>query len=203
MVQALPKPVTFEEFIADYPNNGGRYELVEGEVVEVRPRGKHELIAGFLSAQIILEIYSKNLPYEIPNTCVVKPDRPAGGYLPDIVVLDLNQLDDEPMWEKASTITKGTSIKLVIEVVSINWRDDYTLKLGDYEALGIPEYWIIDYKALGAERYIGSPKQPTITICTLVDGEYRIKLYRDQQVLESTAFPELRLTASQIFTMKR
>ena len=203
MVQALPKPVTFEEFIADYPNNGGRYELVEGEVVEVRPTGKHELIAGFLSAQIILEIYSKNLPYEIPNTCVVKSDRPAGGYLPDIVVLDLNQLDDQPMWEKASTITKGTSTKLVIEVVSTNWRDDYTLKLGDYEALGIPEYWIIDYKALGAERYIGAPKQPTITICTLVDGEYRIKLYRDQQVLESTAFPELRLSAHQIFTMKR
>ena len=30
----------------------------------------------------------------------------------------------------------------VVEVVSTNWRDDYHNKFGDYEEMGIPEYWI-------------------------------------------------------------
>jgi hypothetical protein len=28
--------------------------------------------------------------------------------------------------------------------VSTNWRDDYLMKLGEYEKLGIAEYWIVD-----------------------------------------------------------
>jgi hypothetical protein len=35
MVQVARPALSFDEFIAQYPDNGGRYELVEGEVVEV------------------------------------------------------------------------------------------------------------------------------------------------------------------------
>ena len=67
------------------------------------------------------------------------------------------------MGEKCSTITKGAILlPLVVEVVSTNWRTDYAHKLADYESLGIPEYWIVDYLGLGGKRYIGDPKQPTI-----------------------------------------
>ena len=59
---------------------------------------------------------------------------------------------------------------MIIEVVSTNWRDDYLTKLRDYEEIGIKEYWIVDYLALGGRRYIGNPKQPTISIYQLVDG---------------------------------
>ncbi|MGI0485446.1 Uma2 family endonuclease [Pantanalinema rosaneae CENA516] len=199
MVQAQTKPLTFEEFLEQYPENGGCYELVEGEVIEVRPIGKHELISGFLSYQLTDVALQANLPYRIPKTCVVKPNRPGAGYIPDVVVLDLTYLNTDPLWETASTITQGTSAQLVVEVVSTNWRDDYGLKLSDYEALGIPEYWIIDYKALGAERNIGSPKQPTLTICTLVNGEYHLNQYREDQSLISTVFPNLELTANMVF----
>jgi Uma2 family endonuclease len=57
------------------------------------------------------------------------------GYEPDGIVLDRHALAQEPLWEKASVITLGTSVRLVIEVVSTNWQDDYLLKLGDYERL--------------------------------------------------------------------
>jgi len=47
--------------------------------------------------------------------------------------------------------------------VSTNWRDDYYNKLRDYvriasrrEEMGIEEYWIIDYAALGARKFIGT-----------------------------------------------
>jgi Uma2 family endonuclease len=48
VTQALSKPLTFEEFLSWYPEDGRRYELIEGEIVEMRPVGQHELIASFL-----------------------------------------------------------------------------------------------------------------------------------------------------------
>ncbi|HBC40718.1 MAG TPA: hypothetical protein DCZ88_02135, partial [Pseudanabaena sp.] len=89
---------------------------------------------------------------------------------------------------------------LAIEIVSTNWRDDYHLKFADYEEMGIAEYWIIDYAALGGRNFIGNPKQPTISVCNLVDGEYQISKFQNSDRLISQIFPELNLTANQIFT---
>jgi Uma2 family endonuclease len=105
------------------------------------------------------------------------------------------------MWKKRSTITQGATVKLAIEVVSTNWQDDYLMKLGEYEKLGIEEYWIIDYLGLGGRRYIGSPKQPTISIHHLGEGEYVVALFQGQDVLKSCLFPELSLTTAQIFEL--
>ncbi len=49
---------------------------------------------------------------------------------------------------------------LVVEIVSSNWRDDYLIKLAEYEVLGIPEYWIVDYQGLDGTRYIGRLNSP-------------------------------------------
>ena len=88
-----------------------------------------------------------------------------------------------------------------VEVVSTNWRDDYLVKLGDYEALGIQEYWVIDYLGIGGRRYIGSPKQPTLTVCTLVEGEYELQQFRGNNAIVSKIFPDFPLTADQIFDL--
>ncbi len=63
----------------------------------------------------------------------------------------------------------------------------------------INEYWIVDYLGLGGRRYIGSPKQPTISVYHLVEDEYILNLFRGKDVLGSPTFPELNLTAEQIF----
>ena len=73
------------------------------------------------------------------------------------------------------------------------------VKMADHESLGIQEYWIVDYLGLGGRRYIGSPKQPTITICNLVDGEYDLQQLRRDDRIQSPTFPELQLTVTQIF----
>jgi Uma2 family endonuclease len=96
-------------------------------------------------------------------------------------------------------LSNGASIPLVIEVVSTNWRDDYHLKYADYEEMGISEYWIVDYAALGGRNFIGNPKQPTISVCNLIDEEYQISKFRDHERIISQTFPELDLTANQIF----
>jgi len=65
--------------------------------------------------------------------------------------------------------------------------------------LGIPEYWIVDYLGIGGREYLGKPKQPTITICNLVGDEYQRKFFRNSDRLISSIFPELQLTANQVF----
>ncbi|MDZ8033256.1 MULTISPECIES: Uma2 family endonuclease [unclassified Nostoc] len=201
MTKTLPKIVPFDEFITWYPENSGvSYELHNGEIVEMaQPTGKHERIKGFSSAELTLEFRRLNLAYFIPNQAIVKPPERESGYFPDVLILNDVALVDEPLWEKSSIVTKGTSIPLVIEVVSTNWRDDYYLKLADYEEMGIPEYWIVDYAALGARKFIGNPKQPTISVYQLIDGEYQVSQFRGSDQIISPTFSELELTAEQVF----
>lgn len=108
-------------------------------------------------------------------------------------------MNDEPLWKKRSTVSNGTTVKLLVEVASTNWRDDYLMKLQDYEEMGIQEYWIVDYLGLAATRYIGSPKSPTLSIYSLVNGEYQVSQFRGEEKIISPTFPELQLIARQIF----
>src|SRR5262245_7460500 len=199
MAQALPKLLTFEEFLEWYPEDGRRYELIEGEIVEVRPVGQHEFIASFIDAELTLEIRRLQLPYFSSRNTLVKPDRPGSADLPDVIVLDREILGADPYWEQFSTISVGRSARLVVEVVSTNWQDDYLRKLADYETFGILEYWIVDYLGLGATRYIGKPKHPVISVYQLVEGEYQVSQFRGAESVVSSTFPALALTADQVF----
>ena len=83
---------------------------------------------------------------------------------------------------------------------STNWRNDYLYKLAEYESLGILEYWIVEhYLAVGAIRYIGSPKTPTVSVYTLIQGEYQLQQFRGGERLVSMTFPELAITAADLF----
>ncbi|WP_442936488.1 Uma2 family endonuclease [Nostoc sp.] len=77
---------------------------------------------------------------------------------------------------------------------------DYARKAEDYALLGVPEYWIVDYLGIGGREYIGKPKQPTVTICTLIGDEYQKQLFQNNDQLISSIFPNLQLTAQKIFT---
>ncbi|GAP97738.1 Uma2 family endonuclease [Leptolyngbya sp. NIES-2104] len=199
MFQSLPKQITFDEFIVWYPEQSEhRYELRNGDVVQMtKPTGKHSNLGGYIALKLGNEIERLQIPYFVPKDCVVKYRE--SGYEPDAIVLDEQALEDDPRWEKESTITQGKSAKLVIEVTSTNWSDDYALKLEDYEALGIQEYWICDYLGLGGKRYIGSPKQPTFSVYQLnKEGEYELRQFRGEQAIASKVFPELQLSLNQI-----
>ena len=199
MIQSLPKLTTFDEFLEWLPENR-RYELHEGKIIEMQPTGKHEDITGFLTQELTLEYTRMNLPYRIPPKALVKLNDKETGYNPDLLFVDRRYLASEPLWEQKSTLIHGASIPLVIEVVSTNWRDDYGYKLIDYEAIGIREYWIVDYLGIGGVRFIGHPKQPILSIYQLVDGEYQVQQFRGKDLVnKSLIFPELNLTAEQIF----
>jgi Uma2 family endonuclease len=197
MVQAAPQVTTFDEFIAWYPEHG-RYELINGRVQAVKPTGIHEQVDGYLNGRLAVEISRLGLPYFIPKSCTVKPFSEQSGYLPDVVVVDSAQLQHEPRWPRESTLTRGESMPLVVEIVSTNWRDDYQRKAADYEEMGIPEFWIVDYLGLGGRRYIGTPKQPRFSVYQWMDGEYQVSLFRGEEPIVSPMFPELALTLAQV-----
>ncbi|MDZ8261910.1 Uma2 family endonuclease [Nostoc sp. ChiQUE01b] len=200
MTQALPKLLTFNEFIEWYPNDGKRYELHKGVIIEMSPpTGEHEKVIAFLSRKLTVEFDRLNLPYGIPKTALVKTPSAESAYSPDVLLLNLDNLDNEPLFQKQSTVSQAASVPIVIEVVSTNWRDDYYNKFADYEEMGIPEYWIADYAALGAKKFIGNPKQPTIFVCELVDDEYQMTPFQGNTAILSPTFPQLNLTAQQIF----
>jgi len=144
-----------------------------------------------LGVEIPFEIKRLGLPYGIPNQVIVRPEGKDSGYFPDILVVNHANLINEPRWKKESILEQGGSIPLAVEIVSTNWRDDYYLKFADYEEMGIAEYWLLDYGAMGGRNFIGNPKQPTISVCNLVDGEYQISKFQDDDRLISQIFPEL------------
>jgi Uma2 family endonuclease len=203
MIQLATETTTFDDFIDRLPERSGYcYELHNGIVIEMpKPRGKHSDIAGLVLAELNILIRQSNLPYSMPRESIVKSVDSLSGYEPDAIVLNRAKLSEEPRWEQESILTLGATIPLVVEVVSTNWQDDYLTKYAAYQDLGITEYWIVDYLGLGGRRFIGSPKQPTISICQLVDGEYDVRLFRDTETLQSAIFPKLELTPNQIFML--
>ncbi len=201
--QAEPKIYTFDEFIEWYPENSVvRYELHDGVIFEMpKPKGKHSKLTGSLVGKFLTTIseIGKTDIWFIPRESIVKPGRDKSGYEPDIIILNQETIDTETRWETESIIQNATSVKLIVEVVSSNWQDDYYDKLRDYEGMGIPEYWIVDYAAMGGRKFIGNPKQPTIFVCELIDGEYQMTPFRGDDLILSPTFLQLNLTAQQIF----
>jgi Uma2 family endonuclease len=198
-----PKLYSFDEFISWYPDSSEvRYELHDGVIIEMpKPRGKHSNLTGFLIEQLLIVIrqMGKGGIWTIPRESIVKPQRQRSGYEPDIIVLNREVIGTESRWESESVIQNADSVKLIVEVVSTNWRDDYYNKLRDYEEMGIEEYWLVDYAALGARKFIGNPKQPTFFVCSLVDGEYQMNPFIGNTPIVSPTFSQFDLSPRQIF----
>ncbi|NEQ97764.1 MAG: Uma2 family endonuclease [Cyanothece sp. SIO2G6] len=197
------KPLSFDEFLARYGNDN-RYELIDGEVFDLEPTGQHEEVAAFITTKICVQIDRVNLPWFVLQRGLFRPANASmTAFRPDVAVIDRTELDQEPLWSEQSILTRGRSIKFVAEVVSGNWQNDYARKVEDYATLGILEYWIADYAGLGGIRHIGKPKRPTLSVCQLMDGEYEIQQFRDNQMIVSPTFPDLNLTAEQILEADR
>jgi Uma2 family endonuclease len=197
------KSLNFDEFLVRYGGDN-RYELIDGEVFDLEPTGLHEEVAAFITTKVCVQIDGAGLPWFVLQRGLLRPSNLGmSAFRPDIAVVNRDELTKELLWSNQSILTLGSSIKFVAEVVSSNWQNDYARKVEDYAALGIPEYWIADYAGNGGTRYIGKPKQPTLSICTLVNGEYEIQQLRGNQIVFSPTFPGLKLTAEQVLRAGR
>jgi len=193
MTYTSPKLLTFEAFIEQYGDNP-RYEFIDGELRDMEPTPAHEAVAGSLAGRIYAEILRLNLNWLIPKNCLIKPPAAEATALrPDVIVLDKQELSHEPLWQQEPIICNGNTVKLVVEVISTNWQDDYARKVEEYALLGIPEYWIADFRGLGGIQFIGKPKQPTFTVYQLLEDSYKPRQFRLGETIVSPLLPALQL----------
>lgn len=198
MVYTPTQMLTVEAFLDQYRDRP-RYELADGELIDMEPTGPHEAVGGKLATQIGMAITAAKLPWFIPRTCLIRPFAEVQtARRPDIVVLDETVIGAEPFWQQEPVITLGKTIALVVEVVSSNWETDYARKVEEYALLGIPEYWIADYRGLGGVAFIGKPKQPTFTVCELQGEEYVKRQYRLGEPIFSKLLPFLQFRLDDI-----
>jgi Uma2 family endonuclease len=212
MVAIVNKLLTFESFLAWddgsdglRPTEGQRvFELVKGVAVPLsEPNARHEDVVDGLCRLIADYCQDQNLDYIARQNKQVRlkalPGGPESSRKADIVLFD--KAEWEKMRRSSASAAAYVAPPLVIEVVSTNWGDDYRIKLNEYEILGILEYWIVDLAGFGGVQYIGSPKQPTVTVNRLIDGEYQAQQFQGEDAIVSPTFPEIQVSIGDILAM--
>lgn len=201
MTQAAVRPrLSFEEYIDFCAQTDERWELVRGELVRMTPpTWLHMRIARFLEQALNIEIERLNYDWEAFREPGQRTEE-ASSRLPDVLVVPLAEI--ESVLNQTAVLT--VPALLVVEIISpSSATEDYTEKLKEYQALGIPEYWTVDHEGLGAAKYIGFPKAPTVTVYKLIAGKYQGKRFRGDDRIQSPTFKDLNLTANQVFSAKR
>ena len=196
MVQTKTK-LTFADFLQNYADGSGIYELVNGEIVKVESTRADKNVARFLVCGFNDEISRLELDYIVDKDIVIGTVKASGqeqGRNPDVGVVKASVWNSNALGYGALT----EPIQLAVEVTSTNWEDDYVDKLDEYQRLGISEYWIVDYLAIASRAYLGNPKVPTVFIYSLENDRYVVQSYRNNERILSKTFPELEITVEQI-----
>jgi Uma2 family endonuclease len=197
MTQAVLNSFTFEQYLHFHDGTDTRYELVRGYLVPMTPAPwPHSKIAKFLERIFDDAISRMGEPWEAVRGDIGQRTEADSSRLPDVLVAqqsDLEALGNQPAVLEVPAL-------LVVEIVSESSKvDDYLYKLAEYKNKAIPEYWVVDYLALGASRYIGLAKVPTLSIYRLTEAGYQSAQFRGSDPIISPTFPDLQLTADQVF----
>jgi Uma2 family endonuclease len=189
--------LSFDQFLEQCPEDG-RYELVDGKMVKILATRIHYDVASLIMDSIKDEVRRLNLNYVVNDVAAVLTINKKGkeqGRHPDVSVINRD------LWRRDRLDYRGIRepIQLAVEVVSTNWEDDYIDKLDEYERMGIQEYWLVDYLAIGPRDYLGDPKQPSVLLFNLdAEGKYQLTRFQNRDRIISSTFPELNLTVDQI-----
>lgn len=188
---ASPKTkfLTFEEYLAYDDGTDTRYELVDGELVEMPPESdENNDVARRLLFELAKHISISLLAW---NTEVEVMGRGARCRLPDLLVHTEASKAALAGTGRATLTRDMPPPALVIEIVSpgkTNRDRDYRYKHTEYAAREIAEYWIVD------------PQERRVTVCQWVDGQYEDTEYSGAERLQSPTLPNFDLAPDTIFT---
>jgi Uma2 family endonuclease len=192
MTQAKPKFATFAEYLSYSSELEGQFQLIDGELVELPPESRFN---STIAVHILLALIKAGISVDLihPGKCEVQVSvlrkGDAANRFPDLVVLRPEHLE---LTQRRLTITlEMPPPRLVVEVVSpgtTNRDRDYINKRAQYGAIGVDEYWIVD------------PNAQKVLVLELAGEEYReVGQFGGDDRILSITFPELTLTAQQIF----
>jgi Uma2 family endonuclease len=167
--------ISYEEFLT--LSEDVRAEWVEGEVVRMPSVGRaHQEVGRFLIAlfQVFLDerplggLYYDPFQLRLPGA--------RAGRAPDLMVL-LHEHED-----RLRDLHIEGPADLVLEIVSPSGASrDYVEKFREYEAGGVPEYWIVD------------PENRETSLFRLRDGRYERAAPDADDTLRSEVLPGFRI----------
>ncbi|NJK34777.1 MAG: Uma2 family endonuclease, partial [Oscillatoriales cyanobacterium SM2_2_1] len=156
-----------------------------------QPTGIHGGISEFINDAFRSEIKRLSLPLVSKQELIAVQTTFISSKItcriPDVTVISVEQ------WEAikfSEAVLNETAPLLVVEVVSDTSRNiDYRKKRIEYNAIEIPEYWIVDYS------------ESKISVLSLKNDLYEEVIYTDQNEIQSQLFPELIMIPRRIFTI--
>ena len=172
--------ISYEEFLERIDENP-HVEWVDGEIIEMSPIfERHEDLSGFLKPLVRHFAEAYNLGVVRGEPFQMKPALSLPGRAPDFFFVATAHLD-----RLRSTYLEGPA-DLVVEIISPESRArDRGDKFFEYEAAGIPEYWLLDPIREQAEFYQLDP-----------GGIYRPAALDAQGRYQSVVLPSLWLQVS-------
>lgn len=195
MTQAKTHFQMFEEYAAldtsDLPE--GNYELVNGAIVEMgAEHPENVVIASFLFAMLLplCPYYRLHRGTEI----AVSSTKVTSCH-PDLLVLTEAGLAALLAQSQARSLI--TAPCLVVEVVPLsepgsdNYDRNYIEKPKEYAKRGIPKFWLVD------------PLRKVVLVLSLslIGNTYKAAEFRRSNLIQSSTFKTLHLTAHQILTV--
>lgn len=187
MTTATNRRMTLEEYLDFDDGTDTRYELENGELIEMPPGSDlNNVIAIFLLVE-----FAKFVPARLlrRGTEVVTSGFRSTARVPDLLVLSEESANALVGSTRSIILSDMLPPVLVVELVSpgtINEQRDYRYKRSEYAARGIAEYWLID------------THQNQVLVLTLVAGLYEEKVCKGGDRLRSETFTALELTAAQV-----
>lgn len=176
--------LTYDDYL-HLPNDGRRYEILEGELfVSPAPKTKHQIIATNLA-----EALNRHVRKHTQGRVLVAPT--------DVVLSRTNVVQPDLLFisnQRRQILTENNvqgAPDLIVEILSeFTEEQDRTAKMQIYARHGVREYWLIE------------PDREVLEVYEL-DAESRIfhhrATYQRDEILKSTLFPKLSLTLADLW----
>jgi Uma2 family endonuclease len=166
LAPATPGRVTYEEFLA-LTDEDTLAEWVDGEIVMSSPASYlHQDIAGFLES--VMRVYAETRHLGVVCSAPFQM-KMSQGREPDLLFIANDRLD-----RLQSNYLDGPA-DLVVEIVSPeSVGRDRGDKFTEYEAGGVPEYWLLDPQRRWAEFYHLEGERYRLAFAG-AEGEYRAR----------------------------
>ncbi len=192
MTQVKPRFRTIEEYLDYDDETDTRYELVNGELVELPTEDPINSTIAMVLAFAFGALGIRPRCLAIGHQIEVESGEVTVRQ-PDLIVHSEASLSAVLSGEKILRLGMPVPL-LVVEVVSPgssnskNYQRDYVEKPREYAARGIPELWQVD------------PSRAVVNVLERVNGAYQSRPFGGDDLIISPQFPNLQLTANQVLS---
>jgi len=174
---------TYEDWL-DLPDDGFKYEVIDGELhVTPAPSTAHQHVSARLHVAMANFVDARALGHVLAAPVGVRLPGQAVPLQPDLVFVPAARSD-----MIGPQHIDGVP-DLLVEILSpSNWPFDRRDKLQAYQAGGVPEYWLVDYRA------------KTIEVLVLERGEYTLLgVWRSGETARSRVLESFEVAVDEVF----